>query len=1293
MLKHEFILSFENKQIKRRTEFAFNFLKYSVFDEYKFIYQRDGISLDIECFKDLVPLLKKATKSSLLCIDLFPTNKLQISMAKDVTVHNDMIHLKMTKGVFVYPINNLIRSDTMTNVFSNLYILSPFLGRYANCFQGFLAYKYFDRFLNSFNQINTYKIVNQNTNVLEDYNSIKDYFVTNKMIYLNVYYNFNAKKNESIGLNVYQDNIVFKDILHLNVNEILPIPRNDRNIYLDNIHLNTAQLAYPNFTNIYENVLVKNLNSFTTNCLPTIMIPLASDNVVNINDTMAGNTKNNIVNRIDTIFGITKNNIGNINEVLEGVTKNNIVNYLANTYGNRKNYHDVNAFLDDIVNTYHCHIVNTFKIDYAYARVAKPLLLTNIESFGKDSHFLFSHENKYNIDIVNKSALKSSNYYNDNFSFATNTKFFAIANYTFINKYYSNIHIENNVMPNKYFKNISLDNDYFIIKNAKPLMLLKNYDYISKYCFPIYGLKYNYLGYIYRPQRYINIFHYGNFIERTNYDVKDNRIVDFAKKVSKQIALILSVDIFDKVSKDIYLNRIDSFLNKSRKGIDLINAIEQAKKISKSIIRYKEMYELDKAKYIIHRNMDIDFSEKVRKDTILNIHSAFALKEVKDTALEKDYIPDLFKQYFDTKNQNSIIHVNKVNKPAFTSYIIERTIKQQKNTNRFNTESLLDKVFKDIFPKDNVLCDKVVKDANFLTLLDTMIIKQRIKTWYINDDVFINKVLKDVPGNNNIVFNNKVAKPISPNNNVWFIKEKFKTFTDNKIFIFKRWYDISTLDFNQWMKLSMRYSFIHQDDITVFKEIKEVYLDDAKMWIFKQNYNMDLFEQKVVNSFSKHMKLYEAESIIRTNSFPIEFYDHFYVTKTIADIFLPSLTEFQKIAKEITFIEDDNLNWAWAYTEEEQFEEKFKIDELLLPENDTRYKDFEDIMFNRETLKPRNPVQIIDDYTFIAKYPTQYPIKDENNDNAYENIAIEYLDVRTDIMRKVFVGFHQLWQDHIFEFSRMTIPQSAKTMLDYLYVWILMSFPEDEISEALRVFRQVRWYLESSIIECSEYYITYEPNDLTSGKLDTTNLEIPTDLFPPASYIPQNNTMYIDTNRHIITNNPNKLGQEAHLTIYIDNKRDTTISFSLHTLTPVYIILNEGLPNENILEVIATPTTGKRVYNIPYTGDTNTFTIKRKGSDNHDHEFFIGNIVIAGMGSTGELNIEFNPKIQGNKVLNNVSQKVIAYMNLYINNQDAIESLVKGNIHISEAYEKILNYWNLHWQNQDKGKRLTIKRT
>ena len=83
-----------------------------------------------------------------------------------------------------------------------------------------------------------------------------------------------------------------------------------------------------------------------------------------------------------------------------------------------------------------------------------------------------------------------------------------------------------------------------------------------------------------------------------------------------------------------------------------------------------------------------------------------------------------------------------------------------------------------------------------------------------------------------------------------------------------------------------------------------------------------------------------------------------------------------------------------------------------------------------------------------------------------------------------------------------------------------------------------------------------------------------------------------------------------------------------------------------------------------------------------------------GMGKNGNLNIEFNPsKVQGNKVLNYVSQKVIAYTNLIADNADIIQALVKGNIHLGEVYEHLLQYWNLHHQKKDKGKRLTIKRT
>ena len=81
------------------------------------------------------------------------------------------------------------------------------------------------------------------------------------------------------------------------------------------------------------------------------------------------------------------------------------------------------------------------------------------------------------------------------------------------------------------------------------------------------------------------------------------------------------------------------------------------------------------------------------------------------------------------------------------------------------------------------------------------------------------------------------------------------------------------------------------------------------------------------------------------------------------------------------------------------------------------------------------------------------------------------------------------------------------------------------------------------------------------------------------------------------------------------------------------------------------------------------------------------------MGKNGNLNIDFNPKIQGNRMLNNVSEKIFSYINLYEDNNEIIQDLLKGNIHLDEAYNKMLKYWDLHHQDKYKGKRLTIKRT
>jgi hypothetical protein len=62
-------------------------------------------------------------------------------------------------------------------------------------------------------------------------------------------------------------------------------------------------------------------------------------------------------------------------------------------------------------------------------------------------------------------------------------------------------------------------------------------------------------------------------------------------------------------------------------------------------------------------------------------------------------------------------------------------------------------------------------------------------------------------------------------------------------------------------------------------------------------------------------------------------------------------------------------------------------------------------------------------------------------------------------------------------------------------------------------------------------------------------------------------------------------------------------------------------------------------------------------------------------------------------LLDNISKKVISYMNLYENNDELIQNLLNGNIHLDKLYNDLLTYWDLHHQDKDKGKRLTIKRT
>ena len=55
---------------------------------------------------------------------------------------------------------------------------------------------------------------------------------------------------------------------------------------------------------------------------------------------------------------------------------------------------------------------------------------------------------------------------------------------------------------------------------------------------------------------------------------------------------------------------------------------------------------------------------------------------------------------------------------------------------------------------------------------------------------------------------------------------------------------------------------------------------------------------------------------------------------------------------------------------------------------------------------------------------------------------------------------------------KFMIYMDIKKMLEYLYAWIMIYFPVDEIEQALRVFKLIRWYGESAIIQNSQYIVS-----------------------------------------------------------------------------------------------------------------------------------------------------------------------------------------------------------------------------
>ena len=592
-------------------------------------------------------------------------------------------------------------------------------------------------------------------------------------------------------------------------------------------------------------------------------------------------------------------------------------------------------------------------------------------------------------------------------------------------------------------------------------------------------------------------------------------------------------------------------------------------------------------------------------------------------------------------------------------------------------------------------------------------------SWLINQDMWATVMPKPTWVDDSIPWFDKApVQTYIDYQNHWLTKVKLKSMISNSLPSGNKNGKEAHTFRDNWVSKYAKYSDIYEPPIhaiktpkysDLFKDewirrdaSKELHYPFTNEWLNKivqiNYYSYGLMADKdrrrdisILNNESAHREPKDIvldfnSPVTRDSSIRTWFDEYLFTDRNIKDFSIGEPIEWlEKTRKKLGLHPDDVGNWAWVYETPDPLEPFFGIDELLLPENDTRYENLKEIIFDKERMRPRNPVKIIDDTTFIAKYPIAHPSKNHFTDLAvdYDASAYKwenYYGVRTDIMYTCFLKYYRIWEVKMFEFSTMTMQQAVNQMLEYMYAWMVDYFSLEDLEGAFRVLRLIRWYGESAIIQNSQYLISYEygilESKLTSGKcLVPNNLD-------------ENDTMFVDASKGVIRNNPAYIRNgPAYVEFYIDNKKNTTFTFSLsNSVGSVNIYINDELVDQR-------PFTAKNItYPLDTTGDTNIIRIEKPAAHNLNDTFYIGNIKVPDCGFK-DLSIEFDPKLRaGNKPLDVVAKKMIKFAQLHENRDEVYDMMFKANLGVNEVYKRLLEYWELHHANKTKGKRLTIKK-
>ena len=1289
--------------------------------EYGFAYQRYIALSDASIFNNPVAISKVATGFYDLR-DLFIDKVIHSTISQNINnikrknrntyINNDYIKLYKYFYTSIFDISSLkkiknnnadifnqdilvFRDDPIANIIFipeiytenkkvtyNNYTLQGHRDNYIYIDKDILTKKYYPNIINIYSNIYSKKYDAKKINIIKNYIGLKSKTV----------------------FNIYKNEFAIKDTFYLNI-------------------LNTISgNIYDNHLNIYENpICSKPINILNTNinllCKPKDRIKLnilktfnlyIPDNILNIISQLYAR-KDRYKFKIYKQASAPKNKFGYINKQV--YTKMNKHKYLYIEY--------ILFGTDDNKYVYKPYDISCYKYNktssISYYDIAG--INDSKQSFISQKYNIIKNENtsyEFNIDTFSIIERKYSFISNNVFSISN-------AKDTMTTLGIWGIDSNRNIFKS-HMKWTNIKEKYTKISNPLTFGFKKEFDSL------ITGKVF-----IYKKEK--EIFHLNNiFIDIYSksisilndlpfYKIPKDMCIDTNSFIYKKHKDIVDEDysvFINTISDDIWTNQNIHIFNK-QKSLDLIYENEHV---------YKKQYNLD-----IH-NDDL-FMYRKDKD-IFYLDDIYIYKMPKDFVIS-DTNTSISKVQYDLYNiqQNTFALRKYYDLGLYNKYVFYDKDKKSIEIYKQAHSILKERISIDVIEINNLIKDRIsmefiykipnefdyviipmskIKHQIYIDSIDNMVYKiSHSCGGYISQDLFGSIISKNVHIDTGIFCDKSNHRAFIEYKNNIIIKSKVYSLIHNDIFVTKEYiygfikdyfYSIRKEDKEAWIKdvesinKSYHESLIHDDifgnislkyckisdSLFIDKDNKICYYDYG-IFTNKENYELAILQQNFATNKQKDINLLDLSYVDRTTKHKIFYEQSIFSSKIIRDSELyKEIENIYRLSYDLTMRPEDFGNWAWVYETPDPLEEQYGIDELLIPENDTRYEDFENIIFDKEKMKPRNPVKVINNTTFIAKYPHKHPIPE------YKDVAINYDDsavkyenyygIEVSIMRTVFLKYYRIWQSKIFEFGTMTMVQAVKKMLEYLYSWIMIYFPPSQTEQALRVFKLIRWYAESAIIQNSQYIVSYEYDTLES-KLTSGTCAIPNNLGPLT-----NDTMVIDSSLGVIKNNPIYIGTNNDISVefYIDNHKNTSITFSLsNTVGSVNIYIND------VLVDIISKSTLNLTYQIPYTGDTNIVKIEKLASNNLNKYFYIGNIKVPEL-TFKDLSIEFDATVKmGNKPLDEIAKKMVQFANMYDDFNEAYYNVRRNNIGIQETYNKMIEYWNLHHQNKTKGKRLTIK--